>query len=99
MGTRKDVDTTMFRRAIWNYIHCMFGIRHDDYDYGEVNQLLERDLKTYIKSVCCYPEHTTKKNYDSVMRDFRHSEKVSYIYCRTTRFYAMVDIVSDDIQI
>lgn len=76
MGTRKDVDTSMFRRAIWNYIHCMFGIRHDDYDYGEVNQLLERDLKTYIKSVCCFPEHTTKKNYDSVMRDFRHSEKV-----------------------
>lgn len=23
----KDVDTSMLRRAIWNYIHCMFGIR------------------------------------------------------------------------
>jgi sestrin len=76
MGTKKDVDTSMFRRAIWNYIHCMFGIRHDDYDYGEVNQLLERDLKAYIKTVCCFPERTTKKNYDSIMRDFMHSEKV-----------------------
>lgn len=76
MGSKKDVDTSMFRRAIWNYIHCMFGIRHDDYDYGEVNQLLERSLKAYIKTVCCYPERTTKKDYDSVMREFKHSEKV-----------------------
>ncbi|KAI1898195.1 hypothetical protein AGOR_G00069850 [Albula goreensis] len=46
------------KRAIWNYIHCMFGIRYDDYDYGEVNQLLERGLKLYIKSVTCYPDAT-----------------------------------------
>lgn len=76
MGSKRDVDTTMFRRAIWNYIHCMFGIRHDDYDYGEVNQLLERDLKSYIKTVCCFPERTTKNSYERVMGDFKHSEKV-----------------------
>ena len=27
MASHKDVDTSMLRRAIWNYIHCMFGIR------------------------------------------------------------------------
>ncbi|XP_055782958.1 sestrin-3-like [Salvelinus fontinalis] len=46
------------KRAIWNYIHCMLGIRYDDYDYGEVNQLLEREMKLYIKSVACYPDAT-----------------------------------------
>lgn len=76
MGGRKDVDTSRFRRAIWNYIQCMFGIRHDDYDYGEVNQLLERSLKTFIKSACCYPERVTKADYDKVLREFKHSEKV-----------------------
>lgn len=76
MGGRTDVDTSRFRRAIWNYIQCMFGIRHDDYDYGEVNQLLERSLKTFIKSACCYPERVTKKDYDRVLREFKHSEKV-----------------------
>ncbi|XP_046393938.1 sestrin homolog [Ischnura elegans] len=76
MGGRKDVDTSRFRRAIWNYIQCMFGIRHDDYDYGEVNQLLERSLKAFIKSACCFPERVTKKDYDSVLREFKHSEKV-----------------------
>lgn len=32
--------------------------RYDDYDYGEVNQLLERDLKLYIKAVACCPDAT-----------------------------------------
>lgn len=76
MGGRKDVDTSRFRRAIWNYIQCMYGIRHDDYDYGEVNQLLERSLKAFVKSACCFPERVTKADYDRVLREFKHSEKV-----------------------
>jgi len=77
MGHCTDVDTTSFRRAIWNYIHSMFGIRHDDYDYNEVNQLMERSLKAYIKTVTCFPERVTKHDYDSFMKEFKHSEKVS----------------------
>ncbi|XP_054648572.1 sestrin-3 isoform X4 [Dunckerocampus dactyliophorus] len=46
------------KRAIWNYIHCVLGIRYDDYDYGEVNQLLERDLKLFVKAVACFPDPT-----------------------------------------
>ncbi|KAL3246571.1 hypothetical protein MRX96_057582 [Rhipicephalus microplus] len=50
MGSKTNVDTSMFRRAVWNYIQCIYGIRHDDYDYREVNELLDRDLKEYIKA-------------------------------------------------
>ena len=53
---------------------------HDDYDYGQVNQLLERNLKAYIKTVTCYPERLTKKDYDNVMKEFKHSEKVYKLY-------------------
>jgi sestrin len=76
MGEVIDVDTSAFRRAIWYYIHCLYGIMHDDYDYGQVNQLLERNLKAYIKTVTCYPERLAKKDYDNVMKEFKHSEKV-----------------------
>ncbi|XP_023587822.1 sestrin-2 isoform X3 [Trichechus manatus latirostris] len=76
MAMHSGVDTSMLRRAIWNYIHCVFGIRYDDYDYGEVNQLLERNLKVYIKTVACYPEKTTRRMYNLFWRHFRHSEKV-----------------------
>uniref|UniRef100_A0A023GM61 P53 regulated pa26 nuclear protein sestrin n=1 Tax=Amblyomma triste TaxID=251400 RepID=A0A023GM61_AMBTT len=76
MGSKTNVDTSMFRRAVWNYIQCIYGIRHDDYDYREVNELLDRDLKEYIKAVCCYPDRMTKEDYDNVMREFKYSEKV-----------------------
>lgn len=73
---RTNVDTSKFRRAIWNYIQCIYGIRHDDYDYGEVNQLLDRSLKMFIKTACCFPERITKPDYDSVLVELQHSEKV-----------------------
>ncbi|CAH1798599.1 unnamed protein product [Owenia fusiformis] len=76
MGDNENVDTSAFRRSIWHYIHCMFGIRHDDYDYAEINQLLERSLKAYIKTVTCYPERVTKKDYQNFMKEFKDSEKV-----------------------
>ncbi|XP_051954711.1 sestrin-1-like isoform X1 [Xyrauchen texanus] len=76
MATHQGVDTSMLRRAIWNYIHCMFGIRYDDYDYGEINQLLDCSFKVYIKTMVCSPEKITKRMYESFWRQFQHSEKV-----------------------
>lgn len=77
MGDVEDVDTSSFRCAVWNYVHSLFGVRHDDYNYNQVNQLLERSLKSYIKTVTCNPTKVVKKDYDSCMKEFRHSEKVS----------------------
>lgn len=76
LAGRQNVDTSKFRRAIWNYIQCIYGIRHDDYDYGEVNKLLDRPLKTFIKSACCFPERITKQDYDSILVELLDSEKV-----------------------
>ncbi|KAJ8378441.1 hypothetical protein AAFF_G00242560 [Aldrovandia affinis] len=76
MAMHCGVDTFMLRKAVWNYIHCVFGIRYDDYDYQDVNQLLERSLKVYIKTVACHPEKTTRRMYCGFWRLFRHSEKV-----------------------
>ena len=42
MGSHCSIDTSLFRRASWNYIQCVWGVRHDDYDYHEVNELLHR---------------------------------------------------------
>ncbi|KAL1434397.1 hypothetical protein MTO96_012013 [Rhipicephalus appendiculatus] len=64
----------MFRMAVWNYVQCIYGIRHDDYDYREVNELL--DLKEYVKAVCCYSDRMTKEDYKNGMREFKYAEKV-----------------------
>ncbi|XP_038822819.1 sestrin-2 [Salvelinus namaycush] len=76
MAMHKDVDTHTLRKALWNYIHCLYGIRYDDYDYGEVNVLLERGLKMFVKTVACHPEQTTDRIYSAYWKLFRHSEKV-----------------------
>ncbi|NXX98536.1 SESN3 protein, partial [Centropus bengalensis] len=76
IAKRQGCEPSVFKRGIWNYIHCMFGIRYDDYDYAEVNQLLERILKVYIKTVTCYPEKTNSEMFDRFWKQFKHSEKV-----------------------
>ena len=78
MGQHSSIDTSLFRRASWNYIQCIWGIRHDDYDYQEVNELLHRDLKRYIKTSSCYPDRCAKSDYESIMKDFQDSEKVRF---------------------
>ncbi|RXM92717.1 Sestrin-3 [Acipenser ruthenus] len=64
------------KRAVWNYIHCMFGISYDDYDYGEVNHLLERSLKLYIKTVTCHPEKTKSQLLHCCWKQLKQAEKV-----------------------
>ncbi|KAL4657352.1 hypothetical protein GN956_G4197 [Arapaima gigas] len=78
-ASHERVDASTLRRALFNYVHCIYGIRYDDYDYGQVNQLLERNLKLYIKTVTCYPERTTHSLYEGYWRQFHHSEKVHVI--------------------
>ena len=47
----------------------------------QTNQLLEINLKAYIKTLTCYPERLKKKDFDGVMKGFQHSEKVRKEHC------------------
>ncbi|CAG0916073.1 unnamed protein product [Notodromas monacha] len=76
LSTIRNVDTSKFRRAVWNYILCLYGIRHDDYNYQEVNQLLSRELKTFIKRACCCPERLSGDDLRYAMAELQYSEKV-----------------------
>eukprot|EP00062_Callorhinchus_milii_P001235 gi/632936079/ref/XP_007892295.1/ PREDICTED: sestrin-1-like [Callorhinchus milii] len=76
MAKQRGCDSSGFKRGIWNYIHCMFGIRYDDYDYGEVNQFLERNLKVYLKTITCSPEKVKPQMFERYWKQFKYSEKV-----------------------
>eukprot|EP00818_Percolomonas_sp_WS_P007552 CAMPEP_0117443456 /NCGR_PEP_ID=MMETSP0759-20121206/4703_1 /TAXON_ID=63605 /ORGANISM="Percolomonas cosmopolitus, Strain WS" /LENGTH=656 /DNA_ID=CAMNT_0005235429 /DNA_START=211 /DNA_END=2178 /DNA_ORIENTATION=- len=54
------VDTTKFRQAIWFYSLRLFGTLNDDFNYHNVNILLSRSCKSFIKLICCYPEKITR---------------------------------------
>ena len=51
VGKEEGVDTVPFRRAAWFYIQSIKGIRRDDYNYKEVNRVLNISFKTYIRMV------------------------------------------------
>lgn len=76
VGAYPNVDTRTFRTAVWNYTQCMLGIMHYDYDYEQINTLLDKSLRTYIKSVTCFPETVTRAAYEGFMTDLLPSEKV-----------------------
>ncbi|XP_066917140.1 sestrin-1-like isoform X2 [Clytia hemisphaerica] len=94
-GNYTDVDTSKFRLATWNYIHLIYGIFHDDYLYVEVNKLLEKPYKSYIKKVACFPERITFLDYWEFYSDFLPSEKVHInLLVLESRFQAALLYVS-----
>ncbi|GAM28674.1 hypothetical protein SAMD00019534_118500 [Acytostelium subglobosum LB1] len=70
-----DIDTLPFRRAIWYYVQRVKGICHDDYNYREVNMLLNRDLKHYVKKAVCFPDSITKEDYSMLGFELQPAEK------------------------
>lgn len=77
MGGCQDIDTTRFRRAIWNYIYCIYGIRNDDYDYEEVTLLLHKPLREFVKTAACYPDRLNKTITENALKHFEISERVN----------------------
>lgn len=92
MGDREVVDMDLFRTAVWDYVHCLFGIRHIDHNYGSVNHLLDTGLRTFVKTVCCFPERVTRADWDTLMVEFNLSEKVCPRLLRWMRFYAVARV-------
>lgn len=73
---RQTMGEVLCRDTVLAMTHHCAPRRYDDYDYAEVNQLLERMLKVYIKTVTCYPEKTNPEMFDRFWKQFKHSEKV-----------------------
>eukprot|EP01080_Neovahlkampfia_damariscottae_P006804 gene6804-10970_t len=75
-NSEKDVDTSRFRHAVWFYTHRLYGIIHDDFQYSNVNNLLNKKLKTYIKKIACYPQKIEMKEFSDMGFGLSAKEKV-----------------------
>jgi sestrin len=47
----------------------------DDYNYAEVNQLLNRQMKFYIKKITSFPQTVTLTDFVDLSFDLQPSEK------------------------
>lgn len=75
-GSKKAVDTSTFRRSIWNYVQCLFGVHHDDFDYKEIGRALDSNLKEFVKVSACNPGTITDQAVHKIMLDSKLSEKI-----------------------
>nr|CCA17696.1 sestrinlike protein putative [Albugo laibachii Nc14]CCA18342.1 sestrinlike protein putative [Albugo laibachii Nc14] len=78
LGTdhNQNVDTCPYRMAIWYYVHRIFGICHDDYDYRQINYYLNRPTKFFVKKVACTPWKVSKRDFEHFDRTLDFSEKM-----------------------
>ncbi len=66
---------------------------HEDYNYSNVNRLLEVDYKKFIKYVACYPNRLENKDFAKMRHTFTNEEilhiilLVSHIKSRTQLTY------------
>jgi len=61
-----QVDSSPLRRAIWNYTQKVYGLDYDDYNYREVNVLLSRHTKAYLKKAACVPHQLESEDFAQV---------------------------------
>ncbi|KAF1780262.1 AhpD-like [Phytophthora cactorum] len=80
-GAQKEecVDTSPYRDAVWYYVHRIFGICHDDYDYRQVNTYLNRPTKIFLKKVACTPWKVREEDFAHFDRTLSPSEKCHVI--------------------
>ena len=51
LSYESDVDTKPLRHAIWYYILRLYGLKDDGYEYRDVNTLLNKKFKAFLKKV------------------------------------------------
>eukprot|EP00741_Cyanophora_paradoxa_P016244 tig00000197_g15683.t1 len=74
-----DVDTRPFRSAVWYYVHLIMGHSNDDFDYHQVNVILNRALKRYVKKAVTLPENLSRHDFVNFGYEMPAKEKVHVI--------------------
>jgi len=41
--------------AIWYYVHRLYGIYHDDFNYENISMFVHQRIKNFVKKGACYP--------------------------------------------
>jgi len=68
------LNTFPIRYAICCYIEKIFGYLHEDYNYSNVNKLLNVSYKTFIKNVACFPHKLTSEDFRLLGFAFNNEE-------------------------
>ena len=84
------LDTRPLREAVMQYSHRLQGISIEGYDYNDVNILINRATKRYLKRLCVAPWMICHQDWQG-MQGLRNDEKVFLaLLASEAKFYGMV---------
>lgn len=72
---KENVNTEPFRRAIKCYTENIFGYYHDHYEYKQVNLLMPKEFKTFLKNIATKPFEINQFNSNNIKIRLFPSEK------------------------
>jgi len=72
------LNTFPIRYAVSCYIEKILGYIHEDYNYSNVNKLLEVNYKKFIKNVSCHPNKLNKSHF-KIMNIAFNKEEIMHI--------------------
>jgi hypothetical protein len=61
------------------YIERILGYVHDDYNYAIVNKLIDREVKSFMKKIVCYPKQVDKESFQPMYARYTHEEIIHII--------------------
>jgi len=68
------LNTFPIRYAVCCYVEKILGYYHEDYNYSNVNKLLNVSYKTFIKNVACYPHKLKPEDFNDLNLAFNNEE-------------------------
>ncbi|TPP67604.1 Sestrin [Fasciola gigantica] len=76
-----NVDTSLYRRTVWNHVQSLFGICHDDFRYDRVDRLLTNNQRAYLKLCATEPVAINPQDhpFDKMVPALSSSEVVHVI--------------------
>lgn len=83
------IDQGPLRDAVWFFVLRLYGIYNDGYDYSDVNLLLNKSAKRFLKKVCVRPDQINRQDWRSIGRGLKNQERVLLALLAThARMYA-----------
>jgi hypothetical protein len=63
-----EVDTSLFRSAIENYLMYIYGVKDDAVNYGTINKVLQYQHKVYIRRIMTEPHKLTQDDFAALTK-------------------------------
>lgn len=68
------LNTLPIRHAITRYIEKILGFFHDEYNYSQVNKLIDVKYKKFIKKISCFPYKLNTEDFNLLNLAFNKEE-------------------------